>query len=921
MTLLDRFRAAPRHKHPDPAVRLAFVAEIPLDDRETIATMARDDEDPRVRRAAVGKLMDPALLGGIARQDPDEGVRAHAGAMLRDLALDVFEGVGEAEALDAVDALGDPRTLTLIARTAAREIVALRALSRLTEAHSWGTLARHSQTEAVRRAALAQLQARHEHGEILSVAMNGEYKDAALAGVELITDSGQLEQIAMRGKNKAAAKRARAMLRAEEERVTAQNAAAASAAAASAAAAAASAAPSTPVPVSPPPVLDSAGAEVESADAEERRAAEESARMVREAELAREADAVREREAQAAELRLARLSELADRALVAADQPDLAEARRQFAATRREWSSASAGGVVDESVAARFAVAETKFAARDSEARETDARARREALSRLQHLLGRVESLPARADLTLKAAERALRDVRTALGAMPPLPGREEAEAITKRLRDAQTALTPKLQELRDADDWQRWANAGVQEQLCVKMEALQQLEDPDAIAREVRELQDQWRKAADVPRAQADALWRRFKTAHDIVWPRCEAHFAAEAQARAGNLAKRVELCEKAESLADSSHWIQTAEEIKRLQAEWKTIGPVPRGREKAVWERFRAACDRFFTRRHDDLVNRKALWAENLAKKIALCEKAEAVALSVDWESTAAELKRLQAEWKTIGPVKKTRSEAIWQRFRAACDAFFSRYAQRHELAREERVAAREAICAELEGLNAAEPDAAAPEDLLGRIRSLRARWQQELAARGVDPDRARAFDDRFAAAHAQVLARWPAVFAGTDLDPDANRKRLEALATRMEDLARSLAGPLDAADASLSPTVRLAAMLKEQLAANTIGGKVEDDSRLRAAAEEVRQAQSQWSRVGPVAEAVRRPLADRFQRACRQIMDKAGAASAAAGSSGTGRPGGSMSAGRPGGSGGTGRSSEFGGGRPGAGGKERR
>ena len=100
----------------------------------------------------------------------------------------------------------------------------------------------------------------------------------------------------------------------------------------------------------------------------------------------------------------------------------------------------------------------------------------------------------------------------------------------------------------------------------------------------------------------------------------------------------KEAALCEKAESLAESTNWIQTAEEIKRLQAEWKTIGPVSRGREKAIWERFRSACDRFFTRRHEDLAKRKTIWAENLAKKEALCEQAEALAQSTEWDQTAA-------------------------------------------------------------------------------------------------------------------------------------------------------------------------------------------------------------------------------------------------------------------------------------------
>jgi hypothetical protein len=474
-------------------------------------------------------------------------------------------------------------------------------------------------------------------------------------------------------------------------------------------------------------------------------------------------------------------------------------------------------------------------------------------------------------------------------------------------LKGAQTALMPKLQELRDVADWQRWANVGIQEQLCEKMEALKAVEDPEQIAKHVRDLQEQWKQAADVPRAQGEALWRRFKTAHDEAWSRCESHFAKQAEARAANLAQKVALCGRAEALANSTNWVQTADEIKKLQAEWKTIGAVTRGQEKSIWERFRAACDRFFTRRHADLAERKHVWTANLAKKEALCVQAEALAGSTDWEPAAAEIRRLQNEWKTIGPVKKTRSEAIWQRFRGACDQFFQRYAQRHDIARGERVAAREAICAELEAIanpqsqspiDAPSPDAAGPAsaaqagesavrdpesamaptapeppaDLVATVRSLRGRWQQELAARGVDRDRAAALDERFAAAFAGVLARWPAAFGGTDLDPDSNRKKMEALVRRMEDLASSLApGATSGADA-VSPTTRLAAMRKEALAANTIGGKVDDESRFRAANEEARQAQASWMRIGPVPDAAKRPLTDRFQRALRRISDAA-------------------------------------------------
>lgn len=162
--------------------------------------------------------------------------------------------------------------------------------------------------------------------------------------------------------------------------------------------------------------------------------------------------------------------------------------------------------------------------------------------------------------------------------------------------------------------------------------------------------------------------------------------------------------------------------------------------------------------------------------------------------------------------------------------------------------------------------------PADVVATVRTLRGRWQSELAARGVDRDRAAALDERFASAFAAVLDRWPAAFSGTDLDPDSNRKKMEAIVRRMEDLATSLApGGKNAPDA-LSPTNRLAAMLKEALAANTIGGKADDESKFRAANEEMRQAQASWMRIGPVPDAARRPLTDRFQRALRRIADAA-------------------------------------------------
>lgn len=897
MTLLDRFRTQPRQKHADPAVRLAFVEETPLAERALLSTIAREDDDPRVRRAAVSKLLDAAALLTVAKEDGDETVRAAATGMLRDLALESFEGVGEEDGLAAVGALAllkDTRPLAVVAKSAPSVTVALRARAALDDPHLLGSIARHAEHETVRRDAFEVLV---DAREILGVALNSEFREPALTAVDRFTARNELSQIASRAKNKSAAKRARALLREMDEReARARDEALAAAAAARAAAALNKAA------AEPAAVIESeqpAGIALSEQSTDARPEAPQA-----EARFEPESGGARDLVDLEAERTRARLVELAEEAERVAGLDDLASAKRQFSVIRREWADLIGRGAVSAVVSAdpgltavaeapgitgdlglpgvldRYVAAQAKLSARDAASREDDQRRRREALTRLQQLAARMEPLAAHTDLPLKVAERAMRDLRAAMGSIPPLPSRADYEEITRRLKALQAALIPKLQELRDVAGWQRWANVGIQEQLCEKMEALKTVDDPELVARTVKELQQQWRSAADVPRAQGEALWKRFKAAHDEVWAKCEAHFAAQAAVRAENLQKKLELAARAEALADSTSWIQTAEAIKRLQAEWKTLGPVTRGHEKLVWDRFRTACDRFFTRRHADLGARKKAWAENASRKEALIIRAEALADSSDWEVAAAALKALQVEWRAVGPVKRSRSEALWLRFRAACDRFFTRYAHRHDIAKVERLNARQAIVGELEKLAAIQPadGTEEPAGLLGQIRDIRARWQQELAARGVERDQALALDERFAAAFAGVTARWPAAFAGSDLDADSNRRRMESLVARMEELATSVAGPAsaEAPGAEQSPTTRLASMLKEALAANTIGGKVDNEQRLRAAQDEMRRAQSDWSRIGPVPDDLRRALTDRFQRAIRRIGDKAGAAS---------------------------------------------
>ncbi len=575
------------------------------------------------------------------------------------------------------------------------------------------------------------------------------------------------------------------------------------------------------------------------------------------------------------EVARARLAPLVDEIEQLAGHTSFEDVRQRWRALRREWHAVSGKAQPDAVLAERYARLEADLDARAKADQEARAAHQQENLEKLRQLVAHVETLVGAQTLALKDADQALRDVKGALDQLPSLPTKEDRQEMLTKLQAQRTALTARAKELREADDWQRWANLHVQEELCAQMEALKTAEDLDGAASRMRELQSRWKQVAHAPRAQGEALWRRFKAAQDEVFARCQTHFAEQAAARGDNLGRKLALCERAEALADSTDWVKTAQEIQGLQAEWKTIGPVPRGHEKAVWERFRAACDRFFTRRQEDLKQRKETWGANLARKEALSAEAESLAESTDWEAAAARIKQLQAEWKTIGPVKKNKSEAIWQRFRSACDHFFERYKHRDQLAVAGKLDEYEVLLAEArallpaDGAEAGEP----PADLVTRVQSIRARWQKlpELP-RALHDDETAKLNDLLA----EIVKAHPAAFAGSDLDPELVRQRMEKLLAKVESLVPSSGegGASPARAPELSPAEKLARQWREALASNTIGGRgakqENDEQRWRAAEQDVRAAQQQWLRLGPVPASIARPLTDRFNKAVRQFYD---------------------------------------------------
>jgi hypothetical protein len=839
-----------------------------------LAALARSSAPEAARHAAVAQIADSKLLGGIAR---------HAGdASTRLLALERLADAGELEAVavngehaDAAVAALDRLTeltadqLTTIAQRAKSRAVAKRAKA-LSAALSAPPV------EAAAPAAPQYKEADQDAARTLcrqmdalttvadAAAMRDGYAAARVAWVELLADVDV--EPAIVADFEALSDRVRTTLAAEE----ASRAAAARAAESLRAEQAARAEWCARVEGLAVDAIEAGLAEARAAwDALPPMPATWAADLQRRFDDACKAAERRHEQAEQARQLREQAPAVIDEieALVA---QDYAAIRGQWQALRRKWQAIQRAGDVDQALHDRFQAAAAGFEAHEVTVREGKQRQQQENLQRLQAAVQALEARAAAEALSLKDADTIIKDVKLVVGTMGPLPTPQDREDLSVRLQAVRAAVQPRLDELRNAEEWKRWANVQVQEELCSKMEALIVLADtePAKAADEMRQLQEKWKPVAAAPRSQGEALWTRFKAAQGQVYEKCKDLFAQQAAERQEALKKKEALCERAEALKDSTDWVKTAEAMKTLQAEWKAIGPVTRGREKAIWERFRKACDDFFTRRQADMKQRKHDWTENLTKKEALIAEAEQLAQSTNWEQAASRLKALQVQWKSIGPVKKSKSDQVWEQFRAACDLFFERFKNRDQEAIQTKFVDRDTAVAEIEGLVPAD-EAPMPDDLYNKVQAARARWLQgpELPRHVLQP-----LAERVNAALLALVTRWPDAFTGGELDPSTTAKRMEKLCAKVEALAPS-DGAAARSTAPLSPAEQLAKQWREALAANTMGAgaaKQAEEARQRAADQELRSAQSAWLRLGPVPADVRKPLQERFDKAVRRALD---------------------------------------------------
>ncbi len=230
----------------------------------------------------------------------------------------------------------------------------------------------------------------------------------------------------------------------------------------------------------------------------------------------------------------------------------------------------------------------------------------------------------------------------------------------------------------REAREYDFKKNLEIKTKLCEAAEKLD--EEPDVISafHQLQELHAQYRETGPVAKELREEIWARFKAASTVINKKHQQHFEGLRQQEEENLARKTALCEKVEAIAKEENsgandWEKHTKAIMEIQAEWKTIGFAPQKMNVKIFERFRAACDDFFTRKADFFKQMKERLVENAAKKKVLVEKAQALADSTEWKSTSDKLIAMQKEWKTIGTTQKKIGDQLWNDFLGACNKFF--------------------------------------------------------------------------------------------------------------------------------------------------------------------------------------------------------------------------------------------------------
>lgn len=366
----------------------------------------------------------------------------------------------------------------------------------------------------------------------------------------------------------------------------------------------------------------------------------------------------------------------------------------------------------------RYKVSRSSYVKEIQKAREDNLNAKLSIIDEINKLLEKAEDV----NLTFPAF-RELQTKWKALGSVP----QEKAKELWDKYNHTIEKFYDYIKINNEFRDLDFKKNLEAKNRLCEKAEALVESKDAVKAFHELQKLHEEWKELGPVAKEERESIWNRFKAATSKINKRHQEYFDNQKEEQKKNLELKSALCERAEEIAsagvaESNLWNGLSKKMEALQAEWKSIGFASKKENQKIYERFRAACDKFYDAKREYYAKFKDVMQENLRKKEELCELAEKIKESTEWKKATDQLINLQKQWKAIGPVTRKQSDAVWKRFRAACDDFFGNKAKHfgaedHKF--EDNLKAKQALIEEIKSYQPAgkEADAAAFEEFQNR------------------------------------------------------------------------------------------------------------------------------------------------------------------------------------------------------------
>ena len=382
---------------------------------------------------------------------------------------------------------------------------------------------------------------------------------------------------------------------------------------------------------------------------------------------------------------------------------------------------------VEDAIEQRFNAAFGIFKANRAKQNEDMEKQKVENLAKKQSILDELKEIIASDDTLKKTYDdfRALQDRWKEIGPVPPA----ENSNLWNNYHFLVEKFFDKVRIGRELRDLDMKKNLDAKIDLCEKAEELLDEKSITKAFKALQKLHEDWKEVGPVPQDKKDEIWERFKAATDKINAIRREHYSKIEEEQTANLEAKKTLCEKADELIAEPYtsvnaWQKKSTELSDIFGVWKTVGPASKKDNEEIWQRFRGTMDKFFAMKKEFFASLKDKQTENLERKSQLCSEAEALMESTDWKNATEQMKKLQEEWKTIGPVPKRHADKIWKRFRAACDTFFNRKNEHFSGRRTEEEANLAAKKALLEEIKAFEVGPNRNENM-DAIKAFQKRW----------------------------------------------------------------------------------------------------------------------------------------------------------------------------------------------------